>query len=486
VNIQGEFAGHSLVLYESAVTETSRNSFAIDDRVAGEVTVSSERPIEVPWGEAALVLDLPERLATGVRDIFSPDLEGAIADYPSALPRALDETVGSSRLEEQVLQGSRVAIVVDDPSRWTPVREALPIVLTRLHEAGVATDDVTISIGVGRHHAVDLTTIRRRVGDEVAARYRCFSPPVDDLASYVDLGTICGDTPVRVFRPVAEADLRILVGSVLPHLQAGFGGGYKLIFPGTSHRSTLGALHRHGLSAVEDAGGLLGGSAAGNPMRQAIGQAASLLGPCLSISHLTGGPGQVLQVISGRPDLVQDRLAEEARRRFRSSEYDPADIVVAGNHPWPGDPMQSFKVLLHHRAACKPGGVLVGLFWTDPNEIERSFPRTPMRAIAAAGALGGWAIRRLVPLAERVLSVVGSPSAFMLRWARELVVDRTVLVYSPPLHARIGPRLGPVRIFADQPALWRAALEATPKTGPDSPSVRIFPQGGLTYVPKIC
>ena len=26
--------------------------------------------------------------------------------------------------------GAKVAIVVDDPSRWTPVREALPIVLT--------------------------------------------------------------------------------------------------------------------------------------------------------------------------------------------------------------------------------------------------------------------------------------------------------------------------------------------------------------------
>ena len=44
----------------------------------------------------------------------------------------------------------------------------------------------------------------------------------------------------------------------------------------------------------------------------------------------------------------------------------------------------------------------------------------------------------------------------MIRWARELVVDRTVLVYAPPLYDRIGPRLGPVRLFADQAALWRS------------------------------
>ena len=71
----------------------------------------------------------------------------------------------------------------------------------------------------------------------------------------------------------------------------------------------------------------------------------------------------------------------------------------------------------------------------------------------------------------------------MLRWARELVVDRTVLVYSPPLHARIGPRLGPVRLFADLPALWKAAIASLGKRREASPRIRIFPQGGLTYVP---
>ena len=296
---------------------------------------------------------------------------------------------------------------------------------------------------------------------QIAAAYRCFSPPVDDLSAYADLGTTDQGIPVRVFRPVAEADLRILIGSVLPHLQAGFGGGYKLIFPGTSHRTTLGALHRQGLTGNSDAARLLGGDAASNPMRLAIGQAAGMLGPSFSISHLIGGPDQVLQVIAGRPEPVQEILSREARRRFRAPSSVPADIVVVGNHPWPGDPMQSFKVLLHHREAAKPGGVLVGLFWTDPAEIDRSFPRAASRLISATGAPGGWAIRRLVPLAERVMSAAGSPSAFMLRWARELVVDRTVLVFSPPLHDRLGPRLGPVCIFADQSELWTHALEIT-------------------------
>jgi hypothetical protein len=413
-------------------------------------------------------------------EVIAPDLSDPLADYPTALEAALGSPVDAPRLEDQVGPGRSVAIVVDDPSRWTPVREALPMVLSRLHAAGVRPEEVTISVGVGRHHAVDDASMRRRVGDPVAEAYRCFSPPVDDLSAYKELGTVDPDVPVRVFRPVAEADLRILIGSVLPHLQAGFGGGYKLILPGTSHRSTLGALHRRGLVGSA-ADGLLGGDAADNPMRQTIHAAAGLLGPCWSISHLIGGPGQVFRVIAGRPETVQDRLTAEARRRFRapSSSTGPADIVVAGNHPWPGDPMQSFKVLLHHRAACRPGGALVGLFWTNPDEIGRSFPVGALRKIAATGSIGGWAIRRLIPAAQHAAAMAGSPAAFMIRWARELVVDRDVLVYAPPLRERLGPRLGPVRLFADLDALWSAAAD---RRAPPI-RVRVFPQGGLTYVP---
>jgi lactate racemase len=463
------------------------------EAIVQSITLAST--IAVPWGpDGSLDLTWPATgpLAGATVEVISPDLTDPVADYPAALEAALGSPVDGPRLEEQVGPGQSVAIVVDDPSRWTPVREALPIVLARLHGAGVRPEDVTISVGVGRHHAVDAEAMRRRVGDAVVAGYRCFSPPVDDLSAYRELGTVEPGVPVRIFRPVAEADLRILIGSVLPHLQAGFGGGYKLILPGTSHRTTLGALHRQGLvGRHSDAAGLLGGDAADNPMRRTIHAAARLLGPCWSISHLIGGPGQVFRVAAGRPECVQDLLAAEARRRFQAPAAEPADIVVAGNHPWPGDPMQSFKVLLHHRAACRPGGVLAGLFWTDPAEIGRSFPVAAMQRIAATGALGAWAIRHLIPAAQHAAAMAGSPAAFMIRWARELVLDRTVLVYAPPLCKRIGPRLGPVRLFSDMDSLiarcarssGQRKVRARDAASKGQPlRVRVFPQGGLTYV----
>lgn len=443
----------------------------------------------LPWGtDGTLPLHWPAHWPAPRVD--GPWLDEPLADYPAALRQALESPEGGLRLDDLVGPAATVAIVVDDPSRWTPVREALPVVLDRLHAAGVARDAVTISLGVGRHAAADETAIRARVGDAVFDRYACYSPPVDDLSQYVELGTTPQGVPVRVFRPVATATVRVLIGSVLPHLQAGFGGGHKLIFPGCSHRSTLGALHRQGLGgsgpdggAATDAARLLGGDVRSNPMRAAIRAAASLLpGPCLSISHVLGPPGTVFQVRAGDVEAVQEPLAAEARRRYAIEPGPtPADVIVAGNFPWPGDPMQSFKVLLNHRAAGAPGGALVGFFWTDPVEIDRSFPLPALRAIAASGAVGGWVVRRGLKLADRIISATESPSKFMLRWARELVADRAVHVYAPPLRQRLGPRLGPVRLHDDQAELWRSvegSLGRSPR------AAHVFPSGGLTYCPQ--
>ena len=444
--------------------------------------MSTASPLVIPWGpDGSLPLGLPGDWPDA--DVFLPESTAPAADYHAALSAALDDPEGGRRLEDLAGPGSSVAIVVDDPSRWTPVREALPIVLGRLEAAGVARDRISISLGVGRHHAADEAALRARVGDEVYDAFPCHSPPVDDLDRYDDLGETPQGVPVRVFRPVARADLRILIGSVLPHLQAGFGGGYKLIFPGCSHRTTLGALHRQGLGGAHgDPARLLGGDVASNPMRRAIRDAAALLpGPCFSISHSLGPPGTVYRVRAGDVDRVQECLSEDVKRRATAPPSGPADVVIAGNFPWPGDPMQSFKVLLNHRAAGRLGGALVGFFWTDPAEIDRSFPMPALRAIAASGAFGGWFIRRGLRAADRVGSALNLPSRFMLRWARELVADRHVFVYAPPLRDRLGSRLGPVHLHSNQSELWRDLAKTL---GRSPASIRAFPEGGLTYCPR--
>ena len=183
-----ESAGRLWAIVEGTSIEPLGNAQQV---AAVQGTMLSSRVISMPWGpNEILEMTIP---GAGLFDqarveVVWPDLSDPLVNYSQALQKALDSPVGSPNLEQQVGPGARVAIVVDDPSRWTPVREALPIVLQRLHAAGVSQDDVTISVGVGRHHAVDTDDMRQRLGDPITARYRCYSPPVDDLSAYVDLG----------------------------------------------------------------------------------------------------------------------------------------------------------------------------------------------------------------------------------------------------------------------------------------------------------
>jgi hypothetical protein len=66
----------------------------------------------------------------------------------------------------------------------------------------------------------------------------------------------------------------------------------------------------------------------------------------------------------------------------------------------------------------------------------------------------------------------------MVRWARELVIDRHVLIYTPQLRGMLGRRLGPVRLFDDLEELF-ASVGKTLREDPDL--VRVFPWGGLSY-----
>ena len=182
-----------------------------------------------------------------------------------------------------------------------------------------------------------------------------------------------------------------------------------------------------------DPGRLLGSTRLTNPMRQAIHDAAKTARSMLVDQPLIGSQGQSFPCRRRGSRAGSGSSGDRSDQKVPSTPSEPADLIIVGNHPWPGDPMQSFKVILQHRAACRPGGVLVGMFWTDPREIDRSFPIAALRDDRGDRRSRGLDDSADVAVAHRIIAAWGSPAAFMLRWACELVVDRTVLVYSPPL-----------------------------------------------------
>ena len=70
----------------------------------------------------------------------------------------------------------------------------------------------------------------------------------------VDLGRSSRGTPIRLNRTFCDADLKMVVGGVMPHPYMGFGGGAKLVVPGLAGIETLQANHQPAVTGIS--GGL--------------------------------------------------------------------------------------------------------------------------------------------------------------------------------------------------------------------------------------
>ena len=81
----------------------------------------------------------------------------------------------------------------------------------------------------------------RKLGSELVENYLVFNHNVYE--HHVKMGTTSRGTPVLINREVAGCDLKIGVGALIPHFEAGYGGGAKILMPGVSGIDTI--AHNH-------------------------------------------------------------------------------------------------------------------------------------------------------------------------------------------------------------------------------------------------
>ncbi len=161
-----------------------------------------------------------------------------------ALRNAFDAPVASKSLEAEARGRSNVCIVICDITRPVPNQLILPVLVERLTAAGIALEKITILIATGLHRPATEAEIKELVGsDPAAGKVRVVNHFARNDDGHVFLGHTEQGTPVKIDRQLMEADLRIAVGLVEPHILAGYSGGRKVIVPGVAHRDTITYLH---------------------------------------------------------------------------------------------------------------------------------------------------------------------------------------------------------------------------------------------------
>ena len=183
---------------------------------------------ELGFGDSPQTIEIEDGR---VLDILLPGHGEAAADEKEEVERALSAPIGTAPLEELARGKHRAVIITSDITRPMPSRRVLPSVLSRLYQAGLSGEEITIVFALGSHRAQTEEEKKKLVGEEIYGSIRCMDSCESD---FVSMGVTSRGTPVDIVREVAEADLRICLGNIEFHYFAGFSGGAKAIMPGVS------------------------------------------------------------------------------------------------------------------------------------------------------------------------------------------------------------------------------------------------------------
>jgi hypothetical protein len=141
--------------------------------------MTSADPIALPWGpEERLPLKLPPTWQVVVRgDLETPP---PIADLSAAIRQALETPLVCAPLRELVGPETRIALVMDDAGRPTPVSRMAPAVLDYLIEAGADPEKITGLFAIGTHRVMSFQDMEARAGPFVCPGRTIGGIPGDD------------------------------------------------------------------------------------------------------------------------------------------------------------------------------------------------------------------------------------------------------------------------------------------------------------------
>jgi len=300
----------------------------------------ADEPLELPFPEGFSVQLLPPCDAPALTSV--------------EIAAAFAAPIRSAPLREIAASRKRAVIAVDDITRPTPAHQLLPHVVGELEAGGMPRERIQILLGTAAHRPMSRSEIERKLGVEIARRYRVLAH--DFMGSELrDLGWHRGG-PVHLNRNFVDADLRVCVGGVIPHNETGFGGGAKMVVPGVAGELTI--AHFHGALPPRPAGVVEASS--GQLDRRAWSE---------SVARWVGVDAVVAAALNSRREVaglyVGDLVAAHRKAAARALEIGrtpvPAawarecDIVVVNAYPLDSDPVQmgkSFQVAKRLAPRC--------------------------------------------------------------------------------------------------------------------------------------
>ncbi len=249
------------------------------------------------------------------------------------MEKAFLHPIGTRPISEVAKGKKEVAILFDDTARPTPVYEIVPLLLSELEKAKIKDEQIRFIAALGAHGAQTAIDFKKKLGQEVLDRFPVYNHHPFDHCRY--LGKTSRGTPVSINQEVMACDLKIGIGSILPHTFSGFGGGGKIVLPGVSHIDTI--AYNHGKLLQDHPGSVGVGRIEGNVPRLDIEEATRMAGLDLKIDAILNLKAEVTGLFVGDPILEHREGMKLAKEVYRTTPAKKMDIVVVNAYSKPNE-----------------------------------------------------------------------------------------------------------------------------------------------------
>ena len=279
------------------------------------------------YGTKELELTLPDSWQVEVYNMAGFDRP---AMKPDEIKVAIANLIGSPPIRELARGKNEVVIIFDDMTRVTRVAELVSFVLEELAEAGIPDNRIQFICATGAHMALDRLSFVKKVGEATLARFPVYNHNPFDNCTYV--GTTSYGTDIYLNAEVMKCDFKIGIGSIVPHPEAGFGGGGKIILPGVASMETI--EHSHHMEAEfrqKYPSKLITGMGVfdDNPLRFNSEEAAALVGLDVKIDCMVNMWGETVAIFAGALIPTYETAVREAKAHYLTAETKGEGIVIA-------------------------------------------------------------------------------------------------------------------------------------------------------------
>jgi len=409
--------------------------------------------IKVPqlaWYETSeMRLSLPDSWQVEVCNMAGYDRP---AMKPDQIKAAINNPDGTLPIRELAKGKQEVVIIFDDMTRVTRVAEIVPFVLEELAEAGIPDSRIRFVCALGAHGALNRLHWVKKLGEDVVARFPVYNHNTFGDCTHVGKTKTYG-TEVYINAEVMKCDLKIAIGSVVPHPMNGFGGGGKIILPGVASFETIKQNHlaffqQTGVPKDRRVTGM--GLFDENPLRFDIEEAAILSGLDVMINCLVNTWGETTSIYTGTLKTSYSAAVEEAKEDYLTPRLEGKDIVIANNFAKSNEGWIGSDIA--YRAVSREGGDVVVIASEPEGQVTHYLLGPFGNDWWSPLGIGG----RVPPYVKRLIVFTEYPDLANRGWFGEL--DRTLFLHK-----------------------WDDVLQVLPESHGADTKVAVYPNADIQY-----